>query len=75
MHDRPVCFDLLSGSIKPAGGDLRVTVGRLAGVVSQRHWQDWSLEIEAPEGGLIEADMGQEGVTFPKTLSRSLGRE
>jgi hypothetical protein len=59
----PVCFDLLAGKIVPEGGDIKITVGRPAGVVSGSNPQDWSLKIEVVNGGLMDSS-GQEAVTY-----------
>jgi hypothetical protein len=60
----PVNVDLLAGKIVPSGGDIKVTVNRPAGVISGRNPQDWSLEIEAVNGGLIETSVGDARVTY-----------
>jgi hypothetical protein len=59
----PINFDLLSGKIVPTGGDIRITVKRPAGDVSERTMQDWSVQMEVIGGGLIDSG-GQEGVTY-----------
>jgi hypothetical protein len=61
--DAPMNFDLLAGKIVPVGGDIKITISRPPGIVSGRNRQDWSVQVEAVNGGLIESD-GQEGVTF-----------
>ena len=60
----PISFDLLAGKTVPGGGDIKVTVNRPAGVISGRNPQDWSLEIEAVDGGLIETSVGDARVTY-----------
>ena len=66
LHDTdvPIYFDLLTGKIVPTGGDLKITVIRPPGVVSLRSRQDWSLQIESVEGGLIETSIGEARVTY-----------
>jgi hypothetical protein len=59
----PISFDLLAGKTVPEGGDIKVTVNRPAGVISGRNRQDWSLKVEAVNGGLLDAGE-QEAVTY-----------
>ena len=59
----PMNFDLLAGKIVPAGGDIKITVNRPAGDISERNRQDWGFTIEVVDGGLIESG-GDEGVTY-----------
>ena len=59
----PINFDLLTGQIVPAGGDIKLTVSRSAGVMSGRNRLDWSVQVEAVNGGVMDAG-GQEGVTY-----------
>jgi hypothetical protein len=61
--DVPMSFDLLTGKIVPTGGDIKIMVSRSPGVVSGRTRQDWSVQVEAVDGGLIESG-GQERVTY-----------
>jgi hypothetical protein len=61
--ETPICFDLLAGQIVPGGGDLKITVSRAPGVISGRNPLDWSLRIEAVDGGLIDSS-GREPVTY-----------
>lgn len=60
----PINFDLVAGKIVPTGGDVRITVNRPAGEVSEHNPQDWGFEIEAVDGGLIETSGKEEAVTF-----------
>ncbi len=60
----PITFDLVAGKIVPTGGDVRITVNRPAGEVSEHNPQDWGFEIEAVDGGLIETSGKEEAVTF-----------
>jgi len=62
--DAPINFDLLIGQIVPTGGDIKLTVNRSPGVLSGRHQQDWSLKVEAVDGGLIETSMGEARVIY-----------
>lgn len=59
----PAAFDLLAGNIVPTGGDLKITVTRSLGIILGRNRLDWSVEVEAVEGGLIEASMEEARVT------------
>jgi len=65
---QPISFDLLAGSVVPRGGDIRLTVKRSQGLMSGRSPLDWSLQVEAIEGGLMDTE-GQERITYvaPKT--------
>ena len=60
----PINFDLVAGKIVPTGGDVKITVNRPAGEVSEHNPQDWGFEIEAVDGGLIETSGKEEAVTF-----------
>jgi hypothetical protein len=59
----PIRFDLLAGKIVSEGGDVKITVDRPAGIVSGSNPQDWSLKIEAVNGGVMDSG-GQEAVTY-----------
>jgi hypothetical protein len=59
----PIYFDLTTGKIVENGGDLKITVSRPAGSISERNPQDWAFKIEAVDGGLMEAP-GDSGVTY-----------
>jgi hypothetical protein len=56
-------FDLLTEKIVPTGGDITITVNRPPGTISGHNHQDWSLKIEAVDGGLIETGQ-EEHVTY-----------
>ena len=56
-------FDLLTGQIVSAGGDIKITVTRPPGILSGRNRQDWSVRVEAVNGGLMDSG-GQETVTY-----------
>jgi hypothetical protein len=62
--DAPMNFDLVAGKIVPVGGDLKITVSRSAGEVSEHNPQDWSVQVEAVDGGLIETSVGESRVTY-----------
>jgi hypothetical protein len=62
--DAPVNFDLLTGKIVPNGGDIKITVTRPAGIISGGNPQDWSIEVAAVEGGLIETSVGVARITY-----------
>jgi hypothetical protein len=53
----PVAFDLLTGRQSATGGDLRVTLLRSPEQIQwgQRNY-DWTLTIEAVDGGVIESN-------------------
>lgn len=59
----PINFDLLTGKIVPAGGDIKLTVNRSPGVMSGRNRLDWSVQLEAVDGGVMDTS-GQEGITY-----------
>jgi hypothetical protein len=61
--DAPINFDLLTGKIVPAGGDVKLTVNRSPGVISGRNRLDWSVQIEAVDGGVMDSS-GRERVTY-----------
>jgi hypothetical protein len=60
----PIRFDLLTGKIVPAGGDVEIVVSRPAGTVSQQHPQEWSVQLRAVDGGLVETTAAESSVTF-----------
>lgn len=62
--DGPLNFDLLTGKIVPTGGDIKITLNRPEGEVSQRNPQDWSVQVEAVGGGLIETSSGTARITY-----------
>jgi hypothetical protein len=59
----PICFDLLKGTNVSEGGDLRFTVIRPQGEISERHPQIWSVKLEAVDGGLMDSS-GTERTTY-----------
>ena len=61
--DAPIVFDLLSGKVVGAGGDLKLTVSREDGVITGRNRLDWGVQIEAVNGGLMNAE-GREAITY-----------
>jgi hypothetical protein len=62
--DKPVHFDLLAGQIVTSGGDIMITVNRSEGVVSSRTMQDWSVQVEAVDGGLVRTDIDKARATY-----------
>ncbi|MGA2178842.1 MAG: hypothetical protein ABSH15_04590 [Verrucomicrobiota bacterium] len=60
----PINFDLLTGKIVPAGGDLKITVNRPAGNVSEHNPQDWGFAIEVINGGLMETSSKESAISF-----------
>ena len=61
--NEPIHFDLIEGRKVSSGGDITITVHRAQGIVSERHEQEWSLEIEAVSGGLVGSS-GTERTTY-----------
>lgn len=64
VADSPVNFDLLTGKIVPTGGDVKITVSRSPGDVSERTLQDWGVQIEAVDGGMIETPAMESRVVY-----------
>jgi hypothetical protein len=62
--DKPICFDLITGQIVPSGGDIRIAVNRPEGIISQQHPQNWSIQLEVIDGGLIETDSRQFEIAY-----------
>ncbi|MGD0261102.1 MAG: hypothetical protein ABSD29_14910 [Verrucomicrobiota bacterium] len=62
--DAPINFDLIAGKIVPSGGDLKVTVNRPGGIISQQHPQNWSIQIEAIDGGFIVTSFAESRTTY-----------
>ena len=62
--DGSLNFDLLTGKIVPIGGDIKITLNRPVGEVSQRNPQDWSVQVEVVNGGLIETSSTTARVTY-----------
>ena len=50
----PIFFDLVAGKIVPSGGDLKITVNRPSGEISERNSQQWGIDVEVVGGGFIE---------------------
>lgn len=61
--DAPILFDLLTGQVVPAGGDIKLTVTRAPGVISGGSRGDWSVKLEAVDGGIMDSG-GQEAITY-----------
>lgn len=62
--NNPIYFDLAAGIIVPSGGDIKITVNRPQGIVSEHNPQDWGFTIEAVDGGLIETDSRESQITY-----------
>ena len=60
----PLIFDFLTGKIVPSGGDIKLTIIRPEGIVSQRKPQNWSVQIEAVNGGLVETSVEESRSTY-----------
>lgn len=60
----PVCFDLLENRIVSDGGDLRITVDRPDGIISQQHPQNWKIHLEIIGGGFILTSPAESRVTY-----------
>ena len=65
LHYTPgsIYFDLLAGEVVPNGGDIRLSVNRSQGIISGQNRLDWSVQVEAVEGGVMDTG-GQERVTY-----------
>jgi hypothetical protein len=61
--DQPINFDLLAGKVVSEGGDIQLTVNRATGVISGRNRLDWSVQVAAVNGGVMDSG-GQERVTY-----------
>lgn len=60
----PINFDLVAGKIVPSGGDVKITVNRSPGEVSEHSPQDWSVQVETVDGGLIETTVANARATY-----------
>jgi hypothetical protein len=60
----PMIFDLVSGEIVATGGDLKITINRPDGVISQQHPQNWNINIEVVGGGFIETSDEESSITY-----------
>ena len=60
----PIFFDLVTGNIVPAGGDLEAIMTRAPGVISGRNHGDWSIKLVPVNGGIMETDYHTSQVTF-----------
>lgn len=60
----PAIFDLVTAKTVPHGGDVKITLIRPDGIISQQSPQDWSVLVEAVEGGLIKTSMAEMRVTY-----------
>jgi hypothetical protein len=71
FNENPIHFDLVSGNVVPAGGDLEVIVSRDPGIITQRHenHKDWSIKLIPVDGGIIETDYHIAQVTFEAPAS------
>jgi len=61
--DAPLRFDLIAQTVVSNGGDIVMRVTRSPGVFSSGNRADWSVRIEAVEGGLMDS-AGLEGTTY-----------
>jgi len=62
--DVPINFDLVAGEIVSTGGDIQIIVKRSLGIVSEHNPQDWSVQVETVDGGLIETTVGEARITY-----------
>ena len=60
----PIYFDLVAGKIVPSGGDLKITVNRPPGEISEHNPQQWSINMEVVGGGFIETSGRESAITF-----------
>jgi len=61
--NEPIFFDLIAGQIVNSGGDIKLLVNRSPGLISGRNRLDWSVQVEAVNGGLMDS-AGQERITY-----------
>jgi hypothetical protein len=59
----PLSFDLLTGTVVPKGGDIRLTVNRPPGIISERNPQVWSVTFDVVDGGFLDA-AGTQRITY-----------
>ncbi len=59
----PLSFDLLKGTLVATGGDIRLTVTRPQGTISEQNPQVWSVRFDVVDGGLVDA-AGTERITY-----------
>jgi hypothetical protein len=60
----PIYFDMIAGKIVSGSGDLKITVNRPDGIISQQHPQNWNIQIEVVDGGLIETSFEESSTTY-----------
>jgi len=60
----PIRLDLLTGKLAAEGGDLKVTVLRPEGIISQQHPQPWSARLEIVDGGFISTSAEESRVSY-----------
>lgn len=61
--NQSLCFDLLAGKIVSNGGDIKITVNRPSGIISERNPQVFSVKFEAVDGGIMDSS-GTERITY-----------
>lgn len=64
LANAPIYFDLVVGKTVSSGGDLKITVNRPDGIISQQHPQNWTIQIEVVDGGLIETSFEESRTTY-----------
>jgi hypothetical protein len=62
--NEPLFFDLVAGKAVKSGGDIKIYVKRPPGNISGLNRQDWSIDIEAIDGGLVDTSMAEARVTY-----------
>ncbi len=60
----PIFFDLIAGKVVPAGGDLKITVNRPSGEISEHNPQQWSIDVEVIGGGFIATSDQEWKITY-----------
>jgi hypothetical protein len=60
---QPIYFDLLTSEVVPNGGDIKLIVKRPQGIISGQNRPDWSVQVEAVGGGVMDSG-GQERVAY-----------
>ncbi len=60
----PIYFDMIAGKTVSSGGDLKITVSRPDGIISQQHPQNWSIGLEVVDGGFIETSSSESAIAY-----------
>jgi len=60
----PIFIDFPAGQIVQSGGDIKISVNRPDGTISQQHPQNWSIKFEPVNGGFVVGSETESPVTF-----------